>query len=85
MLSLVDALNTNASLKDMSLTWSSTHPDYTLKLMAEVFKETSLKGIFLCMNMALNVPTSTLSSEEEVIECMVTASRGRRKGAYIYY
>ena len=68
VLSLVDALKTNTSLKDMSLVWSSNHPDYTLKLMAEVFKETTcnLKRIFICMNMALNVPTSTASSEEEV-------------------
>ena len=49
VLSLVDALKTNTSLKDIRLEWSSVHPDYTLKLMAEIFKRTSLKKITLCM------------------------------------
>ena len=81
VLSLVDALKTNTSLKDMSLVWSSNHPDYTLKLMAEVFKETTcnLKRIFICMNMALNVPTSTASSEEEVIEWLQRVEVGGKE------
>ena len=79
MLSLVDALKTNNSLKDLTLEWLLTHPDYTLKLMAEVFKETNLKRIFFCMNMALNVPTGSVSSEEEVIEWLQRVEVGGKE------
>ena len=68
VLSLVDALKTNTSLKDMKLEWSSTRPDYALKLMAEVFKWSNLKRISLTVHMAHDAPTGTVSSEEEIEE-----------------
>ena len=61
VLLLVDALKTNTSLEGVRLHWLSTHPDYTLKLMAEIFKESNLKSIYLGLYTAGN-------PEEEVKE-----------------
>ena len=66
VLLLVDALKTNTSLEGVRLHWSSTHPDYTLKLMAEIFKESNLKSIYLGLYMACS--RHTTSSKEEVEE-----------------
>lgn len=64
----------------MSLLLLSTHPDYTLKLMAEIIKESSLKRI-------MNDNALAVTSEEEAKELLqhVYIYRGRRKGAYINY
>ena len=44
-LSLVAALTTNTSMKVMKLGWTSTHPDTTLKNMAERFKKNTLREL----------------------------------------
>ena len=67
VLSLVDTLKTNTSLKDMTLHWSSTHPDYTLKLMAEIFKDIKLKTIYLYI-MLHNALTVSLEEVEEWLQ-----------------
>ena len=77
VLSLVDALKTNTLLKDMRLEWSSTRPDYTLKLMAEIFKWSNLKRIFLRVHMAHDAPT--VSSEEEVEEWLQCVKVGGKE------
>ena len=76
VLSLVDALKTNTSLTDMSLQWSSTHPDYTLKLMAEIFKDIMLNTIslYIMVHDAL-----TVSSEEEVVEWIQRVEVGAKE------
>ena len=77
VLSLVDALKTNTSLKDMRLRWSPTRPDCTLKLMAKIFKVSNLKRILLRVHMAHDA--HTVSSEEEVEEWLQCVKVGVKK------
>ena len=46
-LSLAAALTTNTSMEYMVISWSSTHPDTTLKKMAECIKKSTLRDLEL--------------------------------------
>ena len=46
-MSLATALTTNTSMENMKLGWTSTHPDTTLKKMAECVKKSTLRELKL--------------------------------------
>ena len=66
-LSLGAALTTNTSMKVMRLGWTSTHPDTTLKKMAECIKKSTLKQLTLTIDIphAFGEPRVSLEEARE--------------------
>ena len=71
-LSLGAALMTNTSMEDMKLSWTSTHPDTTLKKMAECVKKSTLKELELVIvtPQPLGKPRVCLEEASEWYRCL---------------
>ena len=67
VLSLARGVATNTSIEYLSIQWSSTHPDSTLKMMAESIKNSSLKTLALTM-LPPGASTSVLVQEQTLSE-----------------
>ena len=63
-LSLAAALATNTSMERMKLAWTSTHPDTTLKKMAECIKKSTLRELKLMIVTPQPLGEPRLSLEE---------------------
>ena len=69
VLSLARGVATNTSIEYLSIQWSSTHPDSTLKMMAESIKNSSLKTLALTMwILPPGASTSVLVQEQTLSE-----------------
>ena len=63
-LSLAAALTTNTSMVNIRMGWSSTHPDTTLKKVAEYVRKSTLRKLALTMIRPFGEPR--MSVEEEI-------------------
>ena len=71
-LSLAAALKTNTSMNVMKLGWTFTHPDTTLKKMAEFIKESTLRELKLEIDAPhpLGEPQVSLEEAREWCRCL---------------
>ena len=70
-LSLAAALTTNSSMEYLELHWSSTHPDSTLKNIEECVSTSTLRKLYLEMNMPASGETPvTEERAKEWLQCV---------------
>ena len=75
-LSLAAALTTNTSMKYIRMWWSSTHPDTTLKKVAEYVRKSTLRKLALYMIRPFGEPRMSV---EEVIEWLQQVAVGGKE------
>ena len=79
IVTLANSLTTNTSLEYMWLTWSSTHPDNTLRKMAESVRKSTLRRLRLHVHIALPSADEVLVSGKDVKEWFEQVEVGGRE------
>ena len=70
-LSLAAALTANSSMEYLDLFWSSTHPDSTLKHIGECVSKSTLRTLYLEINMPASGETSVTEERAKVwLQCL---------------
>ena len=74
-LSLAAALTANSSMEYLRLSWSSTHPDSTLKKIGEYVRTSMFYSIELVMNMPSGEAPVTEERAKKWLQCVVVGGK----------
>ena len=74
-MSLAAALTANSSMEYLTLYWSSTHPDSTLKKIGECVSKSTLRELDLVVNMPSGEPPLAEERAKEWLQCVVVGGK----------